>query len=146
MRKGKLLSSMVWGFMALLVIGSLAGCSPKGPKGPAVPTTSTTPPPSTGPAPTLELSVSPGTIEKGQSATLTWNANNAQTVVIEPLGTVTTSGSRTVAPTSSTTYNAKAMAANRPTAEKTVRLTVTDIRDGEGTGRRPGPGDEGLEG
>src|SRR5216683_3071271 len=78
MRAGKLLSTIVWTFMALLVAFSISGCATKKPvvQNPSRPTEA--PPTSTGPAPALTLSVSPSTIEKGQSATLTWDAKNAQ--------------------------------------------------------------------
>jgi len=141
MFKGKSLRGMTLAFLALAMVLTIAGC-----KRPPVVSTprpaEPTPTAATGPAPALTLSVSPGTIEKGQSATLTWNANNAQTVVIEPLGTVTTSGSRTVTPESSTTYSGKASAPNRSAAEATARLTVTTVTDPpDGTPVRSGVGD-----
>jgi peptidoglycan-associated lipoprotein len=61
------------------------------------------------PAPTITLSASAMTITAGDSTTLQWTSTNATSVTIEPgLGTVGTSGSQAVSPTSSVTYQATA--------------------------------------
>jgi peptidoglycan-associated lipoprotein len=80
------------------------------------------PPPA--PSPTASISVSPDTIEKGQSATLTWQTSNATDVSIDGIGAVQPSGSQQVSPTDSTTYHLAAKGAGG-TQEGTARLTVT---------------------
>jgi hypothetical protein len=75
-------------------------------------------------APTATFSVSPTSISTGQSATLTWNSTNATTVAInQGLGTVATSGTRSVSPTATTTYTLTATnsaGSVNPTATVTV--------------------------
>ena len=63
----------------------------------------TAPPPAA--QPTASISASPDAITAGQQVTLTWNTTNATTSSIDGLGDVPTSGSRTVTPSSSTTYH-----------------------------------------
>lgn len=77
---------------------SFAGCSKKAAKAT---------PPSNPPAPatpSATLSASPDVIQQGQSTTLTWQTQNASDIAIQGLGTVPASGSRSVSPSSSTTY------------------------------------------
>ena len=58
------------------------------------------------PAPTVSISATPQTILAGQSAALTWNSANAGTVTIDQgIGSVSPSGSLSVSPTQTTTYN-----------------------------------------
>ncbi|HYO81984.1 MAG TPA: OmpA family protein [Bryobacteraceae bacterium] len=52
----------------------------------------------------ISFSGNPTTITEGQSSTLTWNVENADTVEISGLGTVTNTGTRQVTPTTTTTY------------------------------------------
>lgn len=85
------------------------------------------PPPPAPPAlasPTASISVSPDTIEKGQSATLTWQASNATDVSIDGIGAVQASGSQSVSPADSTTYHLVAKGAGG-SQEASTRLTVT---------------------
>jgi hypothetical protein len=84
--------------------------------------TVTQPPP---PIPTGTLSASPGTIQAGQSSTLTWSTVNATSATIgNGIGTVSLSGSRTVSPTVTTTYTITATsAAGSDTASATVTVT-----------------------
>jgi peptidoglycan-associated lipoprotein len=94
----------------------LVGCSRKTAQAP--------PPPAPAPTPTVALSASPETIRQGQSSTLTWSSRNATAITISGLGTVAASGSRTVSPTESTTYN---LGAKGPggTADASARVTVS---------------------
>jgi len=101
-------------FAALLMVGA---CKKK-----AVP-----PPPPPPPPPastTASISVSPDTIQPGQSSTLTWQTSNATDVSIDGIGAVKPSGSQQVSPTDSTTYH---LVAKGPggTQDATTRLTVT---------------------
>lgn len=109
----------------LLVIILLVSCRPK----PAAAPTPAPPPPAApappAPAPVITLRAEPGTIERGQSTTLRWEARNATTVRIEPaLGDVGMSGNRQVSPASSVTYTATATGTGG-TASDTARITVT---------------------
>ncbi|HUO26707.1 MAG TPA: peptidoglycan-associated lipoprotein Pal [Candidatus Aquilonibacter sp.] len=82
------------------------------------------PPPPPPPSPTASISVSPDTIEKGQSATLSWQTTNATDVSIDGIGAVQANGSQQVSPADSTTYHLTAKGAGG-TQEATTRLTVT---------------------
>src|SRR5882724_3559859 len=77
------------------------GCGPK----------KVTPPPPAPPAapapasPTVTLQASPASVNKGESATLTWNSTDATQLSIAPeVGAVTAQGSTKVTPSDSTTY------------------------------------------
>ena len=82
------------------------------------------PPPPAAASPTAAISVSPDTIQPGQSATLTWQTSNASDVSIDGIGAVQPSGSQQVTPTDSTTYHLVAKGSGG-TQEATTRLTVT---------------------
>jgi len=81
------------------------------------------PPPPPPPAPTASLSASPNSIEKGQSATLSWQTTNTTDVSIEGIGAVQANGSQQVTPSDSTTYHLMAKGAGG-TQEATARVTV----------------------
>jgi peptidoglycan-associated lipoprotein len=112
---------------------SLAGCSKKAAQA--------TPPPAppAPPAPTATLAASPDAIQQGQSATLTWQTQNASDITIAGLGTVPASGTRSVAPNASTTYT---LVANGPggTQEASARVTVNRPL----ANATPSPSDEDL--
>lgn len=93
----------------------LAGCAKKQAK--AIPPT---PPP---PTPTASLTASPADIQQGQSAQLSWSTSNANSITISGLGTVSASGTRTVNPSDSTTYE---LVAKGPggSADSSARVTV----------------------
>jgi peptidoglycan-associated lipoprotein len=85
------------------------------------------PPPVPAPAPTITLRANPATVERGQAVTLTWQAQNAAAVQIDPgVGAVMATGNRMVNPTSSVTYTAKATG---PGGEATdiARVTVNVV-------------------
>lgn len=76
------------------------------------------------PAPTITLRATPAALDRGQAATLQWDARNATSVQIQPaLGTVTSTGMRSVNPTSSVTYTATATGPGG-TASDSARVTV----------------------
>jgi hypothetical protein len=54
------------------------------------------------------LSVTPNAIQAGKSAMLSWSTSNADSVTIEGIGTVDTSGSLRISPAQPTTYTLKA--------------------------------------
>src|SRR5580704_2942353 len=82
------------------------------------------PPPPAPPSPTAAISVSPDTVQRGQSATLTWQTSNATDVSIDGIGAVQPSGSQQVTPADSATYHLVAKGSGG-TQEASTRLTVT---------------------
>ena len=101
-----------------------AGCKKKVPPPPPPPppaaTPTPTPPP---PKPALQFSAEPGTIERGQSATLRWSVSDATDISIAPgIGTVTARGDRQVSPTDTTTYT---LTASGPGGSDTATATVS---------------------
>ena len=90
------------------------------------------PPPSTKesapppPKPVIaSFTASPASIVRGQSSTLRWSVENATNITIQPsVGTVQTSGSRAVYPSSSTTYTLTAKGPGG-TNEATTYVSVT---------------------
>ena len=105
---------LVFALSALLTLGA---CKKK-----AVPPPPPPPPPP--PAPTASISVTPNTIQAGQSASLTWQTGNATDVSIDGIGAVQPNGSQSVSPTDSTTYHLIAKGSGG-SQEATARLTVT---------------------
>jgi peptidoglycan-associated lipoprotein len=95
----------------------LAGCSKKVAK--------VTPPPPPPPpaAPAATLAANPSVIQQGQAIVLTWQTSNATDITIAGLGTVPSSGSRSVTPNTSTTYNLLAKGPGG-TREASTRVTV----------------------
>ncbi|HET9283000.1 MAG TPA: peptidoglycan-associated lipoprotein Pal [Candidatus Angelobacter sp.] len=103
--------SLILGMLAALLL--VSGCKKK--------TTAPPPPPPT-PAPTANLSANPNSIQRGQSATLTWSTENATDVALDG-NKVDPSGSQTVSPTETTTYHLTAKGAGG-TQEATAQITV----------------------
>ncbi len=109
---------------ALLILASasllfVVGCK-KPPKAPApVPT-----PPPPAAKPSVTFSADPTSINKGQSAKLTWTSTDANNVSISPeVGAVTPQGSTTVTPADSTTYTITASGPGG-SADATAHVTV----------------------
>jgi peptidoglycan-associated lipoprotein len=102
--------------VALAAILMLGACKKKAAPPP--------PPPPPPPSPTASISVSPDTIQKGQSATLTWQTSNATDVSIDGIGAVQASGSQQVTPADSTTYHLTAKGSGG-SQDASTRLTVT---------------------
>jgi peptidoglycan-associated lipoprotein len=111
--------SMKW-FLLMVALGALLTLGACGKKATPPPP----PPPPPPPAPTASISVSPNTIQAGQSASLTWQTSNATDVSIDGIGAVQPNGSQSVSPTESTTYHLTAKGSGG-TQEATARLTVT---------------------
>lgn len=106
-----------------LVLGGvilLGGCAKK-----KVAATTPPPTPQISPAPTVSLTATPNTIERGQSTTLTWQATNATQTTIEGIGPVGASGSQLVLPKVSTTYTLTAIGPGG-TKNASVRVAVTE--------------------
>jgi peptidoglycan-associated lipoprotein len=104
--------------LALGMVFGAVGCGKKKVK------TVDVPPPAS-PTPTASLSAEPSSIDKGQSAQLTWQTENATEVEIEGIGAVQASGSQAVTPEISTTYR---LIAKGPGGqqEATARVTVSE--------------------
>ena len=78
-------------------------------------------PPPTKPTATLEVSRTE--IQKGDSTVISWSTANADTITIDGLGTVAASGSKTLNPSDSTTYNLTAKGPGGE-ADASARVTV----------------------
>jgi peptidoglycan-associated lipoprotein len=99
-------------------------------------------PPAAPPAPatpTATLTANPDVIQQGQQTTLTWQTSNANDITIAGLGTLSTSGSRTITPSASTTYT---LVAKGPggTSDASTRVTVNAAV----AATTPAPSDEDL--
>jgi len=81
-------------------------------------------------APTATLTVDPATVEKGQSVTLHWSAQNATGLDLEPgLGKVQAQGSMSVTPQDSTTYTLTAAGpGGAPSPLAHVSVTIQPLR------------------
>jgi peptidoglycan-associated lipoprotein len=120
MQNGKF-SSLVR-IAALTALALMTACGTK--KTAKVTPAVTTPPPLV--APTATLSASPDVIQQGQSTVLTWNTTDAADITIEGLGAVASSGSRSVAPSTSRTYTLTAKGPGG-TSQSTARITVNPV-------------------
>lgn len=95
------------------------GCHHKqanAPEAPAAPAETT-------PAPTASITVTPDTINPGQSAALNWTTTNATDVSIDGIGAVETNGTKTVSPTETTTFHLVARGDGGST-DATATLTI----------------------
>ena len=111
MNNSKSVRIFVLGVLFLLMVAS--GCKKK----------ETPPPPPPPPkAPTATLSANPTSIQRGQSATLTWSTDSATDVALDG-NKVDASGSQTVSPTETTTYHLTAKGAGG-TQEATAQVSV----------------------
>src|SRR5262245_42294535 len=100
----------------------IASCGGKKPVLPPPPPAPAAPPPA--PSPTITLRATPTTVERGTPVALQWETTNAGSVRIDPgIGDVSTTGNRSVSPTSSVTYTAVATGPGG-TASDTARITV----------------------
>lgn len=77
------------------------------------------------PKPTLTLNADRPAIERGQNTNLRWSSTSADSVEISGLGSLGPSGSRSVSPTASTTYDGVARGRGGE-ATASVRVTVTE--------------------
>ena len=95
------------------------GCRPKPKPQPPTPP----PPPPAAARPTVTLQASPSSINKGESAALSWNSTDATELSIAPeVGAVTAQGSTKVTPSASTTYT---ITASGPGGSTSATATVT---------------------
>ena len=88
------------------------------------PPTPPTPPPAAA-SPTVTLQASPTSVDKGGSATLSWNSTDATQLTISPeVGAVTAQGSTKVTPSDTTTYTITATGPGG-SASATATVSVT---------------------
>lgn len=125
MRKRQISAAM----LAITLLFAAEGCKKKvpAPPPPPAPQQQAPPPPPPKPRPVVgSFTVEPSTIERGQSATLRWATENASSVTIDSgVGTVDARGSRSVSPSSTTTYTLTARGEGG-TATQSVTLRITD--------------------
>jgi peptidoglycan-associated lipoprotein len=108
--------------LSLSLILFAAGCKHPAPPPPPPPPPAPAPPPPP-PKPAIQFSAEPGTIERGQSATLRWSVSDATEISIEPaVGTVSARGDRQVSPADTTTYT---LTAKGPGGTDSATATVT---------------------
>ena len=106
--------------LSLVLIASLAvvtGCKKKPVQQAA------TPPAATTPAPTAQLTATPSTITAGDQVVLSWKTVDANSVSIDGMGAVPSSGVKTVTPTMTTTYHLTARGDGGST-DATATVTV----------------------
>src|ERR1700686_347870 len=105
--------------VALAAVVFISGCKKNPPTPPP-------PPPAAAPAParpTVTLQASPTSVNRGESATLSWNSTDATELTIAPdIGAVTAQGSTKVTPSDSTTYT---ITATGPGGSASATATVT---------------------
>lgn len=116
-RRNRILIAVV----LLVALVSVAGCKKKMTPPPAAATA-----PVVAAAPTAKITISPTVITAGDPAVLSWSTTNATSVSIEGLGDVPTIGTKTVTPTTSTSYHLVAKGAGG-TADASVRITVNPV-------------------
>src|SRR5580704_15290297 len=110
-------------FGTLLAILALsAACKKPAPVAPPPP-----PPPAAAPpaSPTVNLQASPTTLQRGESATLSWSSTNATSLNISPgIGNVSAEGSQRVTPQDSITYTITATGPGG-SADASAHITVS---------------------
>ena len=74
-------------------------------------------------APTAKITATPNVVSAGDQVQLAWRTSDATSVSIDGIGTVPTSGVKSVSPTTSTTYHLVARGDGGST-DDTVRVTV----------------------
>ena len=78
----------------------------------------------------LDFTTNRTSVTSGQSATISWDTENCDYVNISGIGNVNDSGSRTVSPSSTTTYTINAHDNNGNYNDDTVRITVGNAYNG----------------
>ena len=111
-------------YLFLITVVSLTGCKKKvAAAAPATPAPAAQPT-ARPPAPTITLRATSAAIDRGQTTSLQWDAKNAGAVTIQPeVGSVQSTGTRSVTPTSSVTYTATATGPGG-SASDSARITV----------------------
>ena len=103
----------------LVALSAFSGCKKKQP----APSSESTAPPATTAAPTAELTAQPTTINAGDQVTLSWHTTDANSVTIDGVGEVPSTGVKTVTPSETTTYHLVARG-DGGTADASAVVTV----------------------
>ena len=108
-------------FVLTAAMFSVAGCGKKS----APPPPEVTAPPTTAPvaAPTAKITATPNVVSAGDQVQIAWRTTDATSISIDGIGTVPSSGVKSVAPTTSTTYHLVARGDGGST-DDSVRVTV----------------------
>jgi peptidoglycan-associated lipoprotein len=115
----KQISRILVPVVLLVTLVTIAGCKKK----PLPPPAETAPPVAAAPAPTAQITATPTVISAGDQVQLTWRTTDANTVSIDGIGDVPTSGVKTVTPTTSTSYHLVARSESG-SADASARVTV----------------------
>lgn len=116
----KYVSRLIVPAVLLATLTVVTGCKKK----------TTTPPPTetapvtSGPAPTAQLTATPNAISAGDQVVLSWRTTDADSITIDGIGTVPSTGVKNVQPTVSTSYHLMARGPGG-VADSTARVTVT---------------------
>lgn len=102
----------------LVAMVTVAGCKKK-----VIPPPVQATPPVVVPAPTAQFTASPTVVTAGEHVVLSWSTTNATDVSIDGMGSVPTTGVKTVTPASSMSYHLVAKGAGGST-DASVRVTV----------------------
>jgi len=78
----------------------------------------------------MTFKVEPATIQPGQSVTLTWAAENPQSITLDPLGRVPPRGLRVLTPSVTTTYTLSVTGASNSSDKRTVTVVVQGTMPG----------------
>jgi len=114
-KKNRLITSS----LMMIALVAVAGCHKKQPQ---MPSTAEAPP-TNAPAPQAQLTATPNVISAGDQVQLNWHTTDANSVSIDGIGDVPTSGVKTVTPTESTTYHLVARG-DGGTADASAHVTV----------------------
>ncbi|MGD0199120.1 MAG: peptidoglycan-associated lipoprotein Pal [Bryobacteraceae bacterium] len=123
MNTGKVSAVLLSVSLMLFAAGCKKKVLPPPPPPPPPPKEAPAPPP---PKPAIQFTAEPGTIERGQSATLRWSVSDATDISIMPgVGTVSARGNREVSPSDTTTYTLSAKGpGGTEGASATVNVTI----------------------
>jgi peptidoglycan-associated lipoprotein len=116
----KYVSRLIVPAVLLAALTIVTGCKKK----------TTTPPPAetapmaSAPAPTAQLTATPNAISAGDQVVLSWRTTDADSITIDGIGTVPSTGVKNVQPTVSTSYHLIARGQGG-VADSTARVTVT---------------------
>ena len=104
------------------ILSLTAGCHKKAAPPPPPP-----PAPASAPAPTATITASPNVVNAGGSVVLAWRTTDATDISIDGIGTVPSSGTRTVIPAESTNFHLVAKG-DGGTVDATARVTVNPVQ------------------
>lgn len=116
----KYVSRLIVPAVLLATLTIVTGCKKKT----TTPPSAETAPVVSGPTPTAQLTATPNAISAGDQVVLSWRTTDADSVTIDGIGTVPSTGVKNVQPTVSTSYHLMARGPGG-VADSTARVTVT---------------------